>query len=98
MSDSTVPQVATLDEQLRLWVDGQSTHLRTRDSYECCPDFSCCEPELQQPENIRRAFLASDEPGRAKWLRFFLDALISKVAPDRLALLTGKKVCVMGGS
>ena len=52
----------TPDEQLERWVAGESVHNATRD--ECCPDFSCCQPEMQWAEPRRRefqeAFLADD--------------------------------------
>lgn len=41
----------TPNEQLELWVRGKSVHNDERD--ECCPDFSCCSPELLAPEHER---------------------------------------------
>lgn len=34
-------------KQLILWVCGKSIHNHITD--ECCPDFSCCEPQLKEP-------------------------------------------------
>ncbi len=45
----------TSDEQLQLWLDGQSVHNPTTN--ECCPDFSCCVPELQNPYEQRLAYV-----------------------------------------
>lgn len=43
--------------QLRAWVKGQSNHNTVDD--ECCPDFSCCIPEMMtKDEAARRAVLA----------------------------------------
>lgn len=33
--------------QLVLWVCGKSVHNKI--TGECCPDFSCCNKELQEP-------------------------------------------------
>ena len=33
-----------LINQVLLWVEGRPTHNMVDD--ECCPDFSCCEPEM----------------------------------------------------
>jgi hypothetical protein len=45
------------NEQLAMWVRGQSVHDTERD--ECCPDFSCCNPELLAAKEEREHFLAS---------------------------------------
>lgn len=38
--------------QTRLWMEGISTHCRLTN--ECCPDFSCCHPDMLTPELERR--------------------------------------------
>lgn len=59
-------------EQLELWVNGNSVHNHERtiiledkdgsekviqmEGGECCPDFSCCKPQLQWPEETRFRF------------------------------------------
>lgn len=37
----------SLYKQLILWLFGKSIHNDVTD--ECCPDFSCCNPELKEP-------------------------------------------------
>jgi hypothetical protein len=45
----------TPDEQLELWLAGNSVH--NPDTDECCPDFSCCVPELQMgPEERQKHY------------------------------------------
>lgn len=44
----------TADEQLDLWLAGQSVHNDERD--ECCPDFSCCSPDNAWPMEKREEF------------------------------------------
>lgn len=46
------------NEQLIAWVAGEPIHNVARD--ECCPDFSCCRPELLWPEEQRQLF--ADRP------------------------------------
>lgn len=50
-------------EQLNLWVDGKSVHNDERG--ECCPDFSCCNKEVNTPQEVkelfRHTYLAGDE-------------------------------------
>jgi hypothetical protein len=41
-------------EQLAAWVAGKPVHNVIRD--ECCPDFSCCRPDLLWPEQQRKLF------------------------------------------
>ena len=43
-----------INHQLKEWVKGNSIH-NTIDG-ECCPDFSCCKPELLQQKEIRETF------------------------------------------
>lgn len=52
------------EKQLELWVRGKSVHNDERN--ECCPDFSCCRPELLAPEHERKTFLAACQKGDDK--------------------------------
>jgi hypothetical protein len=71
----------TPDEQLALWVEGESFHNGDpKDPQsECCPDFSCCKPELLQPVEVRRAFVAASDRERHKFLMAFLQAAVAKL-------------------
>ena len=64
----------TPDEQLARWVAGEPVHNPDRD--ECCPDFSCCRPELLAPEDVRRRFAAATEAERHEMLMMFLGGLL----------------------
>lgn len=44
------------------WAMGQSYHNRVDD--ECCPDFSCCQPELFEKDQSKRWQAYHDEYGR----------------------------------
>jgi len=46
-------------EQLIRWVDGESRHDDLGD--RCCPDFSCCQPRLQAPRDVREQFMLAWE-------------------------------------
>jgi hypothetical protein len=86
-----VTVVTSTDEQLRLWVAGESVHVtvpgRKRGTTDCCPDFSCCQPELLQPVEMRRAFVNASEDDRHLFLLRFLRVLCNA---------SGKKVHVIG--
>lgn len=59
---------ARVEKQLENWVVGISTHNIIDD--ECCPDFSCCKPELFEPARERRLTIANvwrERHGYAKW-------------------------------
>ena len=45
----------TINEQLASWVEGNPIHL----PQHCCPDFSCCRPELLAPVAVRELFAAA---------------------------------------
>lgn len=53
-----IKRIMDPDEQLRLWVEGESIH-NGPDSIEgeCCPDFSCCNPEMLLPRPEREAYM-----------------------------------------
>lgn len=40
--------------QLEQWREGRPIHCDFSD--ECCPDFSCCRPEMLRPEEYRREY------------------------------------------
>lgn len=71
--------VTSLDEQLALWVAGESVHLtipgRKRGTTDCCPDFSCCQPHLLQPLEMRQRYVKADERHRRLLLLRFVRAL-----------------------
>jgi hypothetical protein len=54
--------------QLLLWVNGISRHNNITN--ECCPDFSCCSPELfEEDEAKRRARLIRFLSKSGRWPR-----------------------------
>ena len=77
----------TPEEQMMKWLEGNSIHDMERD--ECCPDFSCCKPELQADEATRRQFVERPEL-RVQMLGFFLTAMLANASKDG-----GKKVYVV---
>ena len=87
-----IPLVDTREEQLEEWLKGNSVHLRIQGSkyveYECCPDFSCCQPKLLADKKIREQYVISDQRGRNKFLGIFLGAAV--------AMSSDKKVHIAG--
>lgn len=88
----------TAEEQLRRWVEGAPVHRLTPDRKvgkhvleggECCPDFSCCRPELLAPVEVRKAFAVASRKERGKLLAHFLGALIEGV-PVKVHIVTGE--------
>jgi hypothetical protein len=86
----------TYEEQLQRWVDGDSWHKGDKEGEKstCCPDFSCCVPELQSPKEERELFqqlyLAGKHAESERMLMMFLLRSLSVLAP-------GKKVYLAGG-
>ncbi len=79
-------QPLTVEEQCRLWaIEGKSIHNSARD--ECCPDFSCCTPELLAPKEDRLKFyqaeLKGDTTTMNKMLGCFLGKLVKFKFPDK---------------
>ena len=44
----------SIRRQLELWVKGESVH--NDDRGECCPDFSCCNKEVDTPLAVKEIF------------------------------------------
>tara|TARA_Y100000310_G_scaffold82841_1_gene79433 strand:+ start:362 stop:616 length:255 start_codon:yes stop_codon:yes gene_type:complete len=79
----------TPTEQLDLWVRGISTH--NNDRGECCPDFSCCKPELLAPVEVRETFANASEPTRHGMLGSFLGKAIALLT-DQSTYIAGQDV------
>ena len=71
----------TVERQLKLWANGDA-HCPNEHG-ECCPDFSCCKPQLMWPEEQRQLFLTSPKATRELMLLgslvSFAESLGSKV-------------------
>jgi hypothetical protein len=66
----------TPEEQLKEWVKGNSIHMTNPDM--CCPDFSCCEPELLASKEERKIYSSGNDEVRMNMLLIFLEALLIK--------------------
>lgn len=66
---------------------GEVVGKRKLEGGECCPDFSCCQPDLKWDEPTRRAFAAAHTTGDRKtvdrMLMMALGALVSKNGADQ---------------
>lgn len=80
----------TPTEQILEWQKGNSIHNTERD--ECCPDFSCCRPELLADQMIRNKFVVaslSDDTATVNSMLFdFLGKAISTYEPKKKVYLT----------
>lgn len=77
------------EEQLDEWIKGSSLHSDHRGlGEECCPDFSCCKPQLLQPIEVRLAFKRADSAQREKLCMVFLGGMITNAAPDVSVYIT----------
>jgi len=73
----TPPGAPTPDEQLKMWVEGKSVCPNSK--HECCPDFSCCRPNMKWPSEKRARFMIAAQPEREKMLMGSLGALVESV-------------------
>lgn len=77
----------THEEQVELWVQGQSIFNSSRN--ECCPDFSCCQPHLLWPKEMREMF--RDHPERREAMLFSsLMSLIKDMGKEEQVYVAGK--------
>jgi len=77
----------TVDEQLSEWVKGNS--LCPNNLGECCPDFSCCQPELLADEVTRVAFANGTKETRHSLLGGFLGAAMEKAVKGKNVYIAG---------
>ncbi|MCK5127930.1 MAG: hypothetical protein KAR42_16855 [candidate division Zixibacteria bacterium] len=75
------------EKQLKLWVKGKSTHNDKRN--ECCPDFSCCRPELLAPEHERKTFLKSFQKGDDKTMTGMLIEFLGRAFSSSKIYIAG---------
>ena len=61
-------------EQLALWLGGTPVHREQC----CCPDFSCCRPELLAPLDVRELFVAAYSSGKENVTGRLLMTFLSK--------------------
>jgi hypothetical protein len=76
--------VERLNKQTLDWVNGNPKHNYT--DGECCPDFSCCNPELLAAKEVRELFYKADQTGndkvRSRMLGEFLGKMVDAM-PDK---------------
>jgi hypothetical protein len=54
----------TTDEQLTLWQQGTSVHMGDKkEGGQCCPDFSCCRPDIHTPQEVRDVYVVAFRSG-----------------------------------
>ena len=80
-----------LREQTIDWVCGESRHFCHHPKGDCCPDFSCCHPELRVDFDTRVRFLQADLEGDRKavssFLSMFLGAMLNFKGVDNSTLV-----------
>ena len=77
----------TCDQQMQLWRWGIPVHNLERD--ECCPDFSCCRPELLAAPETRLAFIEHPEQ-RDSMLMSFLGIAIATYKTNKKIHIAGQ--------
>lgn len=77
----------TIDEQLAEWLKGNPIHNDSRN--ECCPDFSCCQPDLLVDLQTRQAFVNANEELRMSMLGMFLGNAIAKIGIEKRVHIAG---------
>ena len=86
--DGQKPYVLTSDEQLQEWLAGRPMHNYLRN--ECCPDFSCCQPDALVSQTLRQKFVDSNDSQRLAILSMFLSGTESNFY---LPVVNGDDTC-----
>lgn len=77
MMPTPAPETPEERRQLELWLAGKSVHIGRGRRRECCPDFSCCLPELLASETVRRRYVFHPEK-RREWEMKFLARMLRR--------------------
>jgi hypothetical protein len=96
MADMTKQEIKQYREdrkkQLLSWLEGKSIHYGTKKEGDCCPDFSCCMPELLAPKEERELFIEAYLSDNYKVYENMLMMFLGRGLP----LMTDKKVYISG--
>ena len=88
-----IPPPESWMEQLYYWVEGVSLHY----GKECCPDFSCCIPELRAPKRVRERYLEAfdknDNDTKVAIALLFYTAVARVLVPDKEITFEGFGEC-----
>ncbi len=79
------------NKQLLDWLDGKPTHNKVDD--ECCPDFSCCQPSLLAPLEVREVFYKASMKENYRLTERMLTEFLGKM----IAALPSKKRVYIAG-
>ena len=77
----------TYKEQLALWLDGKPVH-----GEQCCPDFSCCRPELLAPREVREVFMAAHEQNNEAVTMRMFGTFLGAAFSDKNIYIVGMEV------
>lgn len=89
-----VETVETTREQLERWLRGENVHARGHrrgETYTCCPDFSCCMPELAQPRDVRSSYARAEPKEQDAMLMTFLGLMLNRVTSKRVLITNGER-------
>lgn len=85
------------NNQLEEWARGNPIHNNIDN--ECCPDFSCCELDLLQPDEIRKTFKEvfnkehhPYDDAKMGMLMSFLGGMIGTVSDKKVHIAGGEKI------
>ena len=78
----------SIQHQVNEWVAGRPWHNTVRD--ECCPDFSCCRPDLIWPDEMRKEFAASDDQTQQEMCMCGLGLALTELSPEKSVHIAGK--------
>lgn len=78
--ERTTKERESIDYQLREWVAGRPHHNKVLN--ECCPDFSCCIPELLVDSSTRQEFASASPAKKSSMLMSFLGSMLRVTLGD----------------
>ena len=77
-------------DQINEWVKGNPMHNKVDD--ECCPDFSCCKPDLLVDSVTRNEYKKAWEAGHDG----IVEAMLKKFLGNAIEKYTSKNVYIGG--
>ena len=77
-------------EQLEAWQRGVAIH-QVSNGGQCCPDFSCCRPELLAPQDVRDVFVEAYKQGHEDVTTRFLMTFLGNAFAESNIYIAGQE-------
>ena len=80
----------TTEEQLEQWLKGNPVHMGERPNGKCCPDFSCCRPDLLSDKETRQIYYDAFKNKQTEVYESMLMGFLGQLLSDKKVYIAGR--------